>query len=93
MATTDEIYDGSPQTIREHVIYFLVRNGMFVDDAEKVFEIYKQEDDGCMKERWDDKMCGYPPQFEATIMLGINRIVLKYIEEHMPKAWFRPMFE
>jgi len=98
---TDKIFNSTPKTIKEKILHFLVKRGFFAEDAVKVFELYKQEDNkdgdndhvGYMEGRWDDLVSDYPIQLMAVMFMGVERVALEYIKEHIPKAWFRPMFE
>lgn len=41
---------------------------------------------------WDDTVDGYPPQLLAVLWLGVRRAAVDWIDENLPKAWYRPMF-
>ena len=72
----------------------MVNNGMFLANAEKVFEeMEKDEANESMKDRWnDDHEAFYPESMAAVVIMITNLAVVKWIDENLPKAWFRPMF-
>jgi hypothetical protein len=81
-------------TFRQFVLNYLTERGMFPADAEKVFAMCEQSE-GMeeMRGRWTDNTEECPPSFLAVIALGVNDIATQYIDENMPRVWFRPMFE
>jgi hypothetical protein len=71
----------------------MVNNGMWPDQAEKVFqEIKNDEANESMKGRWDDPQWQYPESMTAIVIMITNSAAVKWIDENLPKAWFRPMF-
>ena len=72
----------------------LFNNGMFENDAKKVIELAKKDEvlGDAMKGRWSDDTEGYPPFMKNVFIVSLNSVAVKYIDENMPKAWFRPVF-
>jgi len=89
---TDEIYNMTPKTFKDHVLHYLVTSGMWADQAEAVFDLY-EVDMPEMNGIWNDNVAGYPPQMIAVTLLGLDRIAYKYVKENCPNAWYKPMFE
>lgn len=81
-------------TIANEVKKFLVDRGMFEDDANAVLERMKTApENGAMKDRWNDPVSDYPPAIKALALFSAKKHGLEYIDENIPKAWFRPMFD
>lgn len=71
----------------------LVNNGMFENQAKAVMdEVVKHPSNEPMKDRWNDRVDGYPPQMQAVCLLSIKTQALEWIDKNCPQAWFRPMF-
>ena len=41
---------------------------------------------------WNDNISGYPLPLIAVIWLTTKRLALQWIDENLPRAWYRPMF-
>lgn len=81
------------QTVKEKCKQFLTDNGMWPDEAEKVFEVAKSSlEVGGYKMSWDRPESEYPNVLYAAMFPTLKREALKYIDEHCPWAWYRPMF-
>ena len=39
-----------------------------------------------------DNADGYPTTMMAVLIVGINTEAVRWIDENLPKAWYRPMF-
>ena len=92
MSETQRIYDSDPKTIRDFILKHMVINGMFADQATVVLSRYSTGDGWGMDGRWDDAIDGYPETLLAVLLVGINAEAVKWIDENLPKAWFRSMF-
>lgn len=82
-------------TTREKLKKMLTDRGMFDSDADKVLEnvIPQIESMGPMyKITWNSPADGYPDTFYNLIWLLLRKTALKWIDENVPEAWFRPMF-
>ena len=73
----------------------LFNNGMFESDVNKVIELSKKDEvlSDAMEGRWNDEVEGYPPFMVSIFLTSLNSVAVKYIDENIPKAWFRPVFE
>lgn len=78
---------------KDWTIAQLVSLGMFQDDAEAVFALIEaDESNAAMKGRWSDKVDDYGPSMQAACLIAAKATALKWIEEHQPDAWYKPMF-
>jgi len=89
---TNSIYDEEAKTVKEIALKHLVKNGMFANDANAVLKAY-QDRTPEMDGRWDDFADSDPFQLIVCLKIGINSVALEYIEENIPNAWFKPIFE
>lgn len=80
-------------TLEEGIRQFLIDNGMWEHCADEVVERVKTSTSDEMEGRWQDEVEGHPIQFLASLQLIAKRHALEYIDEKMPKVWFRRMFE
>lgn len=80
-------------TFEEKIKELLVGNGMFPHQSDEVMERIKTDEaHKSMKRRWTDSVDDYPPQMIQIVWLIAKQHALEYIDENLPKAWFRPMF-
>lgn len=71
----------------------LVDRGMFEDQAKAVMVLVQADPvNEPMKDRWNDRVDGYPPQMQAVCLVSIKSQALEWIDKNCPKAWFRSMF-
>ncbi len=79
------------QTFTKH----LTQHGMFESQAQKVFEQYitKTSNNDQDSRWWDDPITDYPPSIHAIIIMAANREAMTWIDQELPKAWYRPIFE
>jgi hypothetical protein len=77
------------QTIKDR----LIANGLFEDQAAEVMAILKKGEGRPMERRWAEDVKTYPPSVIAILWIAAKTTALHYLEEHMPNAWFLPMFE
>ena len=80
-------------TFKQSIIEYLTSNGMFDSQAVATFEVMEADPaNKPMQGRWSESIEGYPPSMIAVLRLAAKRAALAYIDEHIPQAWFRPMF-
>jgi hypothetical protein len=81
-------------TFNEYVVKFCIDRGMWPDQAEKVLENMRQTQAtiGFDDLRWQDHIEGYPSMLMIGFGLNIKTAALKFIDETMPQAFFRPLF-
>jgi len=81
-------------TLKQKCLAYLVSNGMFDNDAEKVFELFIQQDSQeSMKSRWNEDAANYPPSILNLSLMSLKRFALEWINENQPLAWYKAMFE
>jgi hypothetical protein len=83
------------QTFKEKLIKLGEENGLGQREAEQIVEAMITEDnERCktMAGRWDDDADGYPPQMIAVLWMSFKFTADKWLAEHKPKHWARPMF-
>lgn len=81
-------------TIEDKIREMLESRGLFGSQASQVIE--KAKGDKVlepMKVRWGDHVESYPPSFLPVLWLCVKANALEWIEDNLPRAWFRPMFE
>lgn len=80
-------------TWRQFAEEFCFERGMFEDQAKAVVDtVIESDKNGAMAHRWSDDIEGYPPQMKAVIAASVKAHALRWIDEHCPQAWFRPVF-
>lgn len=80
-------------TLKQYLNNYLYNNGMFEDMAEQVVErVISDPANESMLGRWDDHTEGYPPEFLVVLRMSANLHAVKWIDENLPKAWFRSVF-
>lgn len=80
-------------TMQAFVEKHLTDNGMFPQDAAVVVDSITDEDLTQWGQRRGDDLSGYHHNFVNLLRAVVNRIALRWIDEHAPKAWYRPMFD
>lgn len=81
-------------TFRQWAENFCVQNGMFPQQAKEVVErLIDSPASEAMAGRWDSNVDGYPPQMRSVILIGLKNEALSWIDQNLPAAWYRPMFE
>ena len=81
---------------REKFESMLVENGMFENQAKQVMTVAIPVLDEMVdnyKFTWDRPSEEYPKELYSVVFLSLKPIALKWIDENIPLAWFRPMFE
>lgn len=84
------------ETTRQRFEKMLVDNCMFEEQAKSVMEIAMPIIDATMenyKFTWDRPADEYPEQLYNVVFLSIRPIALKWIEDNIPNAWVKPIFE
>lgn len=73
---------------------YLFNNCMFENDAKKVIELAKKDEvlGDTMQNRWSDDTEGYPQPMLNAFIVALDYVAVKYIDDNIPMAWFRPMF-
>ncbi len=80
-------------TFSEYIKDYLCQNGMFVDQAEAVLVLVKEDEKNKpMQGRWDSDMSGYPPIMETMTHFIANNAAVAWIDVNCPKVWFRYLF-
>ncbi len=83
-------------TVKDKLFNMLIERGMFDSQAEKVMEkaipelINLVEYYSISFNRPSDE---YPKPIYDVLFLAIKPIALKWIEENIPMAWYKPMFQ
>ncbi|MCP4394888.1 MAG: hypothetical protein GY804_11580 [Alphaproteobacteria bacterium] len=73
---------------------YLEKRGMFDTQAHEVVETVKvAKENEAMLKRWKDDIAGYPDAMLNVMVLTLRRHALEWIDENLPKAWYRDMFE
>ena len=73
---------------------YLTKNGMFESQADEVFELIKKDKaNESMADRWNDSVDHYPESMRAAFIFIAKKTGLKYLNENLPHAWFKWMFE
>lgn len=83
-------------TTKEKLIQSLINHGMFNSQALKVVdyaipELKHLEDFHSIT--WDRPASEYPNVLHGILFSAIKPFALKWIEDNLPKAWFKPMFQ
>ena len=67
--------------------------GMFEESIVEVVKLIPEaEVMKPMVDRLGERTSNYPPPISKLFILSLNTIALKYVDEHQPQAWYRPMF-
>ena len=84
---------GKTMSIEETIKDRLVSLGMFPQQVDVVIGRMKEnEANDAMQGRWGDSPDGYPEEIMLLAWYSAKEEALRYIDECIPKAWFRPMF-
>lgn len=80
-------------TINERLISYMEERGLFTDQAEIILDRFKNlESSKALDGRWNDTETGYPEALMTSIIVSLNHVVIEWINEHCPKAWYRELF-
>lgn len=81
-------------TFYEYCIEYLRKNRMWEKQASAVMgRVVSATENSSLVELWDSDIDGDPLETRAALMAMLNRYALEWIDENLPPAWFRPMFE
>ncbi len=92
-------------TVESKFINMLIGNGMSECQAKSVMEIAKPHINGIMSDyninsilsgyniTWNTPSSDYPNVIYNVLYNEIKPIALKWINDNVPHAWFKPMFE
>jgi len=82
-------------TVRQKIENALVHLGMFEQQAQKVMDIAMPTIDGISDEyqiSWDSDCEIYEEEMYDFLFTFVKPEALKWIDENVPKAWFRENF-
>lgn len=79
-------------TNKEKCINYLVGKGMFESQAEEVFQRALPLMEQGSEIRWDEDADHYPPTLFAIWRMILDKKALEWIDENLPRAFYRPMF-
>lgn len=80
-------------TFEEKMKNLLVANGMFESQADGVITMAKTHDAlYSFADNWQKDISTYPDMMVNVVWMGIKRVAVLWIDEHMPQAWYREMF-
>ena len=81
-------------TFQEHIRLQLLANGLFESMVEEVMPIILNHENfkGTMDTRWNENVDNYPEMMKGLNFMAVKPIVLEWLEENHPEAWFKPMF-
>lgn len=83
-------------TVEQKLKGMLTSKGMSEEQAESVMQIAKprlNDTLGNYNITFDSRSDEYPDVIYNVLMMSIDPIALKWIEENKPMAWFKPMFQ
>lgn len=83
-------------TTVEQLENMLINRGMFESQAKEVMKIAISELNKLTEDykiTFDRPANEYPEAIYTILFLAIKPIALKWIEENIPQAWFKPMFQ
>jgi hypothetical protein len=82
-------------TVRKKLEQMCIDKGMFDTQAKKVLDaaIPKMNDlSDDYSIAWDSEASEYPDSIYNVLFLTVKEEALLWIDQHLPKAWFRQMF-
>lgn len=83
-------------TTKEKFAQMLMDRGMFESQANAVMDIFVPEFDAVnagYRVTWERPASEYPDAFYAVGFFTLKRAALQWIDENLPQAWFRALFE
>lgn len=88
------IVNKSRTTIEQKILEMIEERGMMADEARTVLAHIKDtESQVSMKGVWYRKAEDYPLSFLTALWMNVEREVLDWIDDNIPLAWYRPMFD
>jgi hypothetical protein len=80
--------------INNYIRMQLFDNGLSISQMEEVMpRIMTSPLLGYMDDRWDDPVTEFPEPIRNDLIISVYSIVLTYIDETCPRAWFRSVFD
>ena len=82
-------------TVKEKLQEMLVKNGMFESQAKEVMVLAMPELSNLVDDydiTFDSSSDDYPAIIYKVLFLALKPIALKWIEENLPNAWYKPVF-
>lgn len=80
-------------TFESYIMTQLQARGLWDYQAREIMTTLKADDImKDMAQRWQDSPDGYPPALLVGVWMNAERHALRWIDENMPEAWFRPLF-
>jgi len=82
-------------TVREKVENMLIEQGLFVQQAKKIMDISIPKINALSDDytiTWDSYWLDYEEEMYNFLFSLVKPEVLKWIDEHCSKAWFRDSF-
>jgi len=83
-------------TTKEKFAQMLTDRGMFESQANAVMDIFVPEVDAVSagyRVTWERPASEYPDAFYAVGFMYLKKTALRGIDENLPQAWYRAMFE
>ncbi len=80
------------ETLEQFVLGYLDDRGMVEKTAHTILELVKGREE-MSSVNWGGDKDGYPVVFHIALSLVINVVALKWIDDNLPLAWYRPLFE
>lgn len=85
---------GDHMNFEEKMTNRLTSRGLFPKEARQIITLAKETKIlKPMKHRWQENIDEYPTQMREVLWLSIETVALEWIKEHLPKAYFRSLFE
>ena len=81
-------------TVVQWIVKTLEDGGLWPIEADAVVELLMElpEMVETMKDRWFDKMDGYPPQMKSVLWMSACDAAVTWIDANKPKHWARAVF-
>lgn len=80
-------------TIEQELKNMLMNNAVPSSHTDAIINKAKEtESFELMEGRWGDSSGYYNQQFKDLVWSSLRQVALEYIDENIPKAWFRPAF-
>jgi len=82
-------------TTKDRFHKMLTDSGMFDRQADEVIELFItdfNEVNSGYRVTWDRPASEYPDAFYAVGFMWLKKTAMRWIDEHLPQAWFRLMF-
>lgn len=81
-------------TLEQDILKRLTSNGLSSKQAETIITIAKEDEAlESMKGQWGKSVTEYPVQLRTVLWFSVKAIAFEWIEENVPNAFFRPLFD